>query len=246
MLVSVLAVPVNVNADTVEPEGNVQKQEYVVAVDKNQQEFAEKLLPDTELVQEDYDTVLYTSGMSEEAAEKLNEADNGITVEPNVVFSASTVTETQEPTIEEELARIAEEERVAALNESVREQQKWNIQMVNGYSAAGASGTNEVKIAVLDSGIDFISDVPVEKSINLVEDEQDITYYMNDMTGHGTSVASVIHEIDPNALIYSVRILDENNEATLDRVIEGIHWCMENDVDIINMSFGSTYNSSLL
>ena len=246
MLVSVLAAPVNVNAGTVEPEGNEQKQEYVIAVDKNQQEFAEKLLPDTELVQEDYDIALYTSGMSEEAAEKLNDADNGITVEPNVVFSASTVTETQEPTIEEELARIAEEERVAALNESLGEQQKWNIQMVNGYSVAGTSGTNEVKIAVLDSGIDFISDVPVEKSINLVEDEQDITYYMNDMTGHGTSVASVIHEIDPNALIYSVRILDENNEATLDRVIEGICWCMENDVDIINMSFGSTYNSSLL
>ena len=186
MLVSVLAAPVNVNAGTVEPEGNEQKQEYVIAVDKNQQEFAEKLLPDTELVQEDYDIALYTSGMSEEAAEKLNDADNGITVEPNVVFSASTVTETQEPTIEEELARIAEEERVAALNESLGEQQKWNIQMVNGYSVAGTSGTNEVKIAVLDSGIDFISDVPVEKSINLVEDEQDITYYMNDMTGHGT------------------------------------------------------------
>lgn len=185
--------------------------------------------------------------MSEEAAEKLNEKDNGITVEPNVVFSASALEETQEPTIEEELARIAEEERIAALNESLKELQKWNIQMVNGYSApTGSAGASEVKIAVLDSGIDFISDVPVEKSINLVEDEQNLTYYMNDMTGHGTSVASVIHEIDPGALIYSVRILDQDNEATLDRVIEGIRWCMENDVDIINMSFGSAYNSVLL
>lgn len=69
---------------------------------------------------------------------------------------------------------------------------------------------------------------------------------MNDMTGHGTSVASVIHEIDQGALIYSVRILDQGNEATLDRVIEGIRWCMANDVDIVNMSFGSAYNSALL
>lgn len=163
MLSSALAVPVNVSAGTAETEGDAKEQEYVVSVDKNQQELAEEVLPDAELVQEDCDTVLYTSEMSEEAAERLNEKDNGITVEPNVVFSASTVTETQEPTMEEELARIAEEERIAALNESLKEQQKWNIQMVNGYSASGAAGTNEVKIAVLDSGIDFISDVPVEK-----------------------------------------------------------------------------------
>ena len=246
MSVSVLIVPVKVNAGTIELKGGEQKQEYVVAVDKNNQEFAETLMPATELVQEANGIALYTSEMSEETAGRLNKADDGIIVEPNVVFSASTMAETQEPTIEEELARVEEEDRIAALNESFKEQQKWNIQMVNGYSAAGSSGSNEVKIAVLDSGVDFISDIPVEKSINLVEDEQDITYYMNDMTGHGTSVASVIHEIDPDACIYSVRILNKNNEATLDRVIEGICWCMENDVDIINMSFGSTYNSSIL
>lgn len=177
MSVSVLIVPVKVNAGTIELKGGEQKQEYVVAVDKNNQEFAETLMSATELVQEANGIALYTSEMSEETAGRLNKADDGIIVEPNVVFSASTMAETQEPTIEEELARVEEEDRIAALNESFKEQQKWNIQMVNGYSAAGSSGTNEVKIAVLDSGVDFISDIPVEKSINLVEDEQDITYY---------------------------------------------------------------------
>ena len=187
MSVSVLIVPVKVNAGTIELKGGEQKQEYVVAVDKNNQEFAETLMSATELVQEANGIALYTSEMSEETAGRLNKADDGIIVEPNVVFSASTMAETQEPTIEEEMARVEEEDRIAALNESFKEQQKWNIQMVNGYSAAGSSGTNEVKIAVLDSGVDFISDIPVEKSINLVEDEQDITYY-SDFSYNDTTV----------------------------------------------------------
>ena len=144
--------------------------------------------------------------------------------------------ESQEPTLEKELDRVGQEMRVAVLNEKSNKQQKWNIQMVNGYQSTKSFNGNRVKVGVLDSGIDFISDVPVQKSINLVEDEQNVTFYMNDLTGHGTSIASIIHEINPNALIYSVRILDKNNQATLDRVLEGIQWCIENDVNIINMS----------
>lgn len=118
--------------------------------------------------------------------------------------------------------------------------------MVNGYQAEKDAPDNPVKVAVLDSGIDFISDVTVEKSVNLVEDERDITYYMNDMTGHGTSMASIITAMNPDAQIYSVRVLDEGNEAPLSRIIEGIQWCMDNDVDVINMSFGTSQYSQLL
>ena len=66
------------------------------------------------------------------------------------------------------------------------------------------------------------------------------------MTGHGTAIAGIINDIAPNAEIYSVRIMDAENKATLSRVVEGIYWCIENDIDIINMSFGTAVKSAVL
>lgn len=131
------------------------------------------------------------------------------------------------------------------------ENDSWNRQMVNApedmvTADVGMEAAGTVKIAVMDSGIDLISDVPVAGRVNLVEDEQDVTYYMEDMTGHGTAVASVIAGISPQAEIYSVRVLDQNNETDLGRLVRGIYWCMDNDMDIINMSFGTLERSEIL
>ncbi|MGN1132080.1 MAG: S8 family serine peptidase, partial [Ruminococcus sp.] len=59
---------------------------------------------------------------------------------------------------------------------------------------------------------------------------------------NGTGVTGV----NPNAEIYSVRVLDDNIEAPLSRIVEGIQWGIDNNMDIINMSFGTNTNSSIL
>ena len=46
--------------------------------------------------------------------------------------------------------------------------------------------------------------------------------------------------------LYSVKILDKENSATLSRVIRGIYWCIENNINIINMSFGTNVYSAAL
>lgn len=75
-------------------------------------------------------------------------------------------------------------------------------------------------------------------------------YY--DITGHGTSVAGIIaltgkvtglKGINPNVQLYSVKVLDNNNMAPISRIIEAIYWCIDNDIDIINMSFGTPHYS---
>ncbi len=124
---------------------------------------------------------------------------------------------------------------------------EWNMQMIHADTADMASDTEKpVKVAILDSGVEFITGVPVEKSINLVKDEQDLTYYMNDMTGHGTAVAGIIYQIAPSAKIYSVRVLNSENRGRLSDIVAGIYWCIEQDVDIINMSFGTNVESEIL
>lgn len=91
-------------------------------------------------------------------------------------------------------------------------------------------------------------------SVNFVDDEDNISVWYQDLTGHGTTIASVIVGDEDNGFegvnsevdLYSVKVLDENNQAPISRIVEGIYWCIENDINIINMSFGtSSYSKAL-
>lgn len=126
------------------------------------------------------------------------------------------------------------------------EEAEWNIQMVHADNQGEINTGSPVKVAVLDSGVEFLAGFPVERSINLVKDEQELPYYMNDMTGHGTAVADIIHRVCPGAQTYAVKIMDANNRGRLSDIVAGIYWCIEQDVDVINMSFGTSVKSDIL
>lgn len=273
MLVSVLAAPVNVHADAIEPEDSSQeedyfddydpdcpeyesdgaKNDYVVYIDKSVDGSAlfSTESDDCDVIYENDAACICTTDLTEDLAEEINEADIGMHVEPNFMFEAMTDEEDivmdeveDASTIESELKRFEQINELEKADESRDMRESWNIRMVHGNQDT-STGKHTV-VAVLDSGVDFLIDAPVAKSVNLVTDEQNITYYMADMTGHGSAMADVINRMDPNALIYSVRVLDKYNQAPLSRVIQGIRWCMENDVDVINMSFGAFQESEAL
>lgn len=102
-----------------------------------------------------------------------------------------------------------------------------------------------VNIACIDSGLDIYSEVNVCGSV----DFEDPEYCRgDDLTGHGSAVAGVIAApennsgivgIAPEASIYNLRVLDSANEAPVSRIINALDWCLNNDIDIINMSFGT-------
>lgn len=52
--------------------------------------------------------------------------------------------------------------------------------------------------------------------------------------------------INPNIELYSARILDQNKQAPVSRVIEGIHWAIDKNVKIISISFGMDQYSEAL
>ena len=74
-------------------------------------------------------------------------------------------------------------------------------------------------MAVLDSGIDYVTGIDIAGSVNLVEEDEDILPIFQDMTGHGTGIASIIAAngendikgINPDVELYSVKILDKEN-----------------------------------
>lgn len=186
--------------------------------------------------------------MSEQQAEKLNDKKD-IIVEENFVLEGCGKT-------------LLNPEDVSC---------DWNIRMINAdkknYSAKlrkkikkGKKETNEsdnkVKIAIIDSGVDESGDINIKERYNLVPGEETISPCFEDNTGHGTSIAGIIGSkkdddtdisgINPNAEIYSIKVMDTDNTAPVSRIIEAIYKAIEYDVDIINMSFGTTYNSDIL
>lgn len=132
---------------------------------------------------------------------------------------------------------------------------EWNKKLIKCKSIKDDDVKKRVKIAVIDSGVDWGNDIDLEETITLMPGEEEMNPLFMDGTGHGNSVAGLIAAkdnnegitgINPNAAIYSIRVLDDNNESPLSRVIDGIYYAISKKVDIINMSFGlDSYSEAL-
>ncbi|MCL2083472.1 MAG: S8 family serine peptidase [Oscillospiraceae bacterium] len=137
------------------------------------------------------------------------------------------------------------------------EDYEWNMQVVAANDIDEELLMTDIaktKVAVLDSGVDMVRGIELADTINLVPEEQYVSPLFLDVSGHGTSIASIIagnpenevQGVNPDAALYSVKVLDRDNKAPVSRIIEGIYWCIDNDMKIINMSFGTkTYSKAL-
>ncbi len=133
---------------------------------------------------------------------------------------------------------------------------EWNIQVINAQNVSQISnGVNKIKVAIIDSGIDYTEDIDVVERKNFVPGQDEISIIYEDLTGHGTAVAGIlaakdnddeISGINSNVEIYSARVLDETNTAPISRVVDAIHWAIEKNVNIISISFGTNTNSEAL
>ncbi|MCP8305048.1 MAG: S8 family serine peptidase, partial [archaeon] len=74
------------------------------------------------------------------------------------------------------------------------------------------------------------------------------TDYMDDH-GHGTHCAGIVAALDneigvigvaPEADLYGVKVLDYRGSGSLSDVIAGIQWCIDNGIQIISMSLGTS------
>ncbi len=142
---------------------------------------------------------------------------------------------------------------------------EWNLAAVGSTGdGAGTYGLygfgalpeeQRVKVAIIDSGVDDTGDIDVYLRKNFIPGEDNISILYEDTSCHGTSVAGVIAALDndegitginPHVLLYSARVLDADNRAPVSRIAEAIDWAIAQDVDIINLSFGTTADSPVL
>lgn len=122
---------------------------------------------------------------------------------------------------------------------------------IESYHEDDIFGSN-VKIAIMDTGLN-----PKSTELNLYGGATfvDESNSFADDNGHGTAMAGIIGAamdnqgltgIAPMAELYSVKVLNSDGIGYVSSVIEGIHWAVENDMDIICFGFTSKEYSSAL
>lgn len=121
-------------------------------------------------------------------------------------------------------------------------------------AAAMRSGRGEgVRIAVLDSGVEWdhadlqgvkvADDLCIEEVDGVLEARPG---NREDVFGHGTAVASILHEVAPEAEIGSFRVLDVRNQSQSEMICFGARLALERGYHILNCSFGARLKSQVL
>lgn len=110
-----------------------------------------------------------------------------------------------------------------------------------------------VRIAILDSGVEWRHPdlANVKKADDLVIAEVDGRLEFTpgdgeDVFGHGTAVAGILHEVAPEAEIGSFRVLDFRNESQSEMICFGARLAVERGYHILNCSFGARMKQQIL
>jgi subtilisin len=124
----------------------------------------------------------------------------------------------------------------------------WGVDRVDADNVWSNSTADNVKVAVIDTGID-LNHPDLED--NIKGGLNTISWWRNadDDNGHGTHVAGIIAGINnmfgvvgvgPDIDLYAIKALNRNGSGYTSDIIEGIEWSVDNNIDVINMSLGTT------
>lgn len=122
----------------------------------------------------------------------------------------------------------------------------WGIDRIGAELVHSRNKGQDVKVAILDTGIDLDHpDLRVAGNVSFVEG----TVNGDDDNGHGTMVAGIVAALDndigtvgiaPEVELYAVKVLDSEGIGTSRAIRRGIEWAIDNDMQVVNMSFGCT------
>ncbi|MEK4503486.1 S8 family serine peptidase [Bacillus sp. FSL R12-0069] len=136
-------------------------------------------------------------------------------------------------------------------------QNQWGLQRINPELAfCELKDRGPVtKIAILDSGIDPNHPDLKDKIINPINFTSDNPEDYIDTEGHGTHVAGIAAAVTNNktgiasasyntAHIVPVKILGRGDESYTTAILKGLMYAIEQQVDVINMSFGTEFEGT--
>ncbi|HHY38761.1 MAG TPA: S8 family peptidase [Clostridia bacterium] len=129
----------------------------------------------------------------------------------------------------------------------------WGVKRIGAPDAWQVGTGKGVKVGVVDTGVDT-GHPDLKQNVKAAVDVTGSGSGM-DYHGHGTHVAGTIAAVNneigvvgvaPEAEIYAVRAFDRYGRAQISTIVEGVRWCVENGMHVVNMSFGSKDESTAL
>jgi subtilisin family serine protease len=188
-------------------------------------------------------------GLSDAAAAELAAQADVRNVEPDVIARLS-----DDPDAADEPLALADATASPTTAEFYPRQ--WNMRAVFAPEAwaAGHLGSRDVRVAILDTGIDYLHPdlvglVDLEHSTSFVPGDIPARYAgrlpFSDFHQHGTFVASIIASngrfvagLNRFVTLLAVKIADSTNAGSAGRMLTGIVYAADQRVDVINLSSG--------
>lgn len=127
---------------------------------------------------------------------------------------------------------------------------------VNVTGNAGAG----VDVAIIDTGIDYNHPDLAGNCLDADGKTRGYDFANNDSdpmddNGHGTHVAGIVAAEDngvgvigvaPKANLWALKVLDSSGSGSYSNLIDALGWCVENGMEVANMSLGGTFCSRSL
>lgn len=201
------------------------------------------------------------SGLSSDAAARLRGAPGIATVEADIEFAL-------EPIAEIEAVDAADDIQSATAPQTASQfARQWNMRAVAAPNAwaAGFLGSSDVKVAILDTGIDYLwpdlaGRVDLTRSISLRPDEDArlATWFpgttrhpITDLNAHGTVVSTIVASnsgffagVTTRTTLFGVKVCIVFNSCSTAAILNGVVYAVDQGADVINMSLGGAFLKS--
>lgn len=130
---------------------------------------------------------------------------------------------------------------------------QWGVKSVNAPAAWARTTGRGVKVGVVDTGIDPTHPEFAGRVLggtNAIDSKQPWA----DDHSHGTHVAGIIAAaldnqgvvgVAPSADLYAIKVLTKDGQGSLFAILGGIMWCVQNGMDVVNMSLGAAQGNQL-
>jgi subtilisin family serine protease len=197
--------------------------------------------------------VVFSPAVNEPTREAIIKAVGGVIIKNLPLIDGKAVLLL--PQAEAVLGRIPGVVRVDpdVIIEALGETLPWGVNRIDADLAWGVSTGSGVKVAIVDTGIQLTHpdlQANIKGNVNTINPKKT----GDDDNGHGTHVAGTVAAIDndigvigasPTAYLYAVKVLSRTGSGFLSDVIEGLQWCIDNGMQVANMSLGtSSYSQS--
>jgi subtilisin len=179
-----------------------------------------------------YEVPIVTAQLTEAEINALRQNDNVALIEDDAPCYA----------LEGAFGHLAVQNQPSPLAETIPA----NVQQVNAPQAWGFSQGKGIRVAVVDTGIDFTHPDLRPNYVGGASFVPGAATPMDDQ-GHGTHCAGTIAAaiegtnvvgVAPLASLYAVKVLDQNGSGQFSWIIAGIDWCIQNGMQIVSMSLG--------